>query len=103
MTAKYTGAALAAHAAPTLRLTIPTRANYPMGNPSGFKQFTRTEEILFTSSRKMMTTIHKHGNTHLICSKGALEEILSRCHLTEKEKETILAANNQFARKALRV
>lgn len=67
------------------------------------KQFPRTQEILFTSSRKMMTTIHKHGGVYLVCSKGAPEEILSRCNLTEKEKEAILAVNGQFARKALRV
>ena len=90
-----------------------------LGGKAGFKkdkldkQYKRVQEILFSSARKMMTTIHQHGDGFLIASKGAPEEILEHCKyfqvngkrhkLTPKDKKLILEKNNQFARKALRV
>jgi len=77
------------------------------------RQYPRAEEILFTSDRKMMTTIHKHSEGYWIATKGAPEEVLARCSHYEKEgkhhrmtpaiADEILSANRQFARKALRV
>ena len=76
-------------------------------------QYKRVEEILFSSSRKMMTTIHQHEEEFLMASKGAPEEILDHCKyikidgkrrkITAKDKKQILEINNRFARKALRV
>lgn len=77
------------------------------------KQYKRVEEILFTPARKMMTTIHQHGDEFLIASKGAPEEILNHCtywqvkgkrkKLTAKDKKQILMTNHKFGRQALRV
>ena len=77
------------------------------------EQFSRVEEILFTSARKMMTTVHRHAGAYLVCCKGAPEEILNKCShikehgkvrkLTQKEKEAILKVNHTFAKKSLRV
>ncbi len=77
------------------------------------KKYSREEEILFSSERKMMTTIHKHKNQHFVFSKGAPEEILDHCEywmvdgkrkkLTGDDKKAIERIAHQFARKALRV
>ncbi|MFH1012757.1 MAG: HAD-IC family P-type ATPase, partial [Candidatus Peregrinibacteria bacterium] len=73
----------------------------------------RVEEIMFTSERKMMTTIHKDRKGYTIYSKGAPEEILKRCthqlvkgelrKLSPEDREKILKQNRDFAGKALRV
>jgi len=90
-----------------------------LGRKAGFEKedleerFKRVEEILFSSTRKMMTTIHKDGQCFVIYSKGAPEEILERCthqlingkhhKLSKKDKDAILKQNHKFAGKALRV
>ncbi len=90
-----------------------------LGRKAGFKKenleekLKRVEEILFSSSRKMMTTIHKSEGGFVIYNKGAPEEILERCShqllngkhhkLTSKDKDAILKQNHNFARKGLRV
>jgi len=90
-----------------------------LGRKAGFKKenleekYKRVEEILFSSTRKMMTTIHKDEGGYSVYSKGAPEEILERCSyqllngkrhkLSSKDKDTILKQNHRFARKALRV
>jgi Ca2+-transporting ATPase len=77
------------------------------------RQHPRAEELLFTSERKLMTTIHKREEGFWVAMKGAPEEVLNRCTHFEKDGEShkmtpemadeILAANRQFASKALRV
>ena len=77
------------------------------------KDYKRVYEIMFTSERKMMTTIHKHAEKCLILSKGATEVILKRCKYLIKENEIkemseedikqILQINNKFANDAYRV
>ncbi|MBI2655433.1 cation-translocating P-type ATPase [Candidatus Woesearchaeota archaeon] len=76
-------------------------------------EFSRTDEIEFTSERKMMTTIHKHHGENLSYVKGAPEVILKSCSyihingkakkLTEDMKKEILEVNKEFADEALRV
>lgn len=76
-------------------------------------EYPRTDEIEFTSERKLMTTIHSHHGEKLAFVKGAPEVILKLCSyihingkakkLTEKEKEEILEINRDFANDALRV
>ncbi len=77
-------------------------------------KYDRVEEILFSSARKMMTTIHKDiSDGYIIYSKGAPEEILERCthqmingkrhKLSKKDKDKILDQNQDFAKRALRV
>jgi Ca2+-transporting ATPase len=73
----------------------------------------RSEEIEFSSERKRMTTIHKFKGKTLAFTKGAPEVVLGLCsyvlvngkveRLTKKERENIIAVNEQFASSALRV
>lgn len=73
----------------------------------------RAEEILFTSERKMMTTVHETGGSHTAYSKGAPEVLLDKCdriliegqekELTEERKQDILDKNEDMAEEALRV
>ena len=73
----------------------------------------RQEEVPFDSDRKMMSTKYKlHGVEHVL-TKGALDSILDRCvsitakdgvrPMTEADKQTILAQNNQYSEEGLRV
>ena len=75
----------------------------------------REEEVPFDSGRKMMSTLHRDKNSGKITqyTKGAPDEVLKKCTqilengkpraITDKDKETILAANKEMADKALRV
>ncbi|MBI4021389.1 MAG: cation-translocating P-type ATPase [Candidatus Aenigmarchaeota archaeon] len=75
--------------------------------------FPRVEEVPFSSERKMMSTVHTVGGKRVLFAKGAPEVILSRCTkaladgkeiaLDEKQRQTILAANQDLADQALRV
>ncbi|XRP96799.1 cation-translocating P-type ATPase [Methanocaldococcus sp. 16A] len=77
------------------------------------KEYPRVGEIIFTSERKMMTTIHKKDGKFLIFSKGAPEIILKKCKFIKKkdkikefsddEKTKILKINKDFASSAFRV
>ncbi len=75
----------------------------------------RVEEILFTSERKRMTTIHEdsEADKHRAYMKGAPEIVVERCthiledgerkELTEKKKEEILKRTKKYAQDAMRV
>lgn len=73
----------------------------------------RVKEFPFNSDRKMMSTVHKDGKTHLIAIKGAPDVILKRSThvlikgktvaLTEARRAEILRVNSGFAHDALRV
>ena len=75
--------------------------------------YERIREIPFDSSKKYMATLDKSKEDQLIHMKGAPEVIIEMCtHYTEgnkilrindKEKEKILAMNENFASKSLRV
>lgn len=77
------------------------------------KNYEMTEEIVFTSERKIMTTIHKTESGFISFTKGAPEYVLPQCSviekngdrfsLTEKEREIILDKNLEFASSAYRV
>lgn len=77
------------------------------------KDYEMTEEIVFTSERKIMTTIHKTGTGYTSFTKGAPEFVLPECSiiekngerfpLTEKDREIILDKNLEFASSAYRV
>jgi Ca2+-transporting ATPase len=77
------------------------------------KRCPRKDEILFTSERKIMTTLHQINGEIVAYTKGAPEVVLSKCNsisengkikkLTEKRKKEILEINKSFADKALRV
>lgn len=77
------------------------------------KKYPRKDEILFSSERKIMTTIHNINGDYLAYVKGAPEVILGLCNsiyengkvkkLTENRKKEILEINRMFAKNALRV
>ncbi|AND79030.1 cation-translocating P-type ATPase [Streptococcus pantholopis] len=74
----------------------------------------RVAELPFDSDRKLMSTVHKLGDsTFLVAVKGAPDQLLKRVTqieengavraITEADKDTILAANKSLAKQALRV
>jgi len=79
------------------------------------EKYERVEEIMFSSARKRMTTIHKkpEGKGHIAFMKGAPEVVLERCthilegnerkKLTQDKKKQILSKNKEFAKKAMRI
>jgi len=78
------------------------------------KLYPRIGEVVFTSERKRMTTLHTTPEgTKVAYMKGAPEVVLERCNrvlvngkevkLTEKTKRKILEINDKFANEALRV
>lgn len=92
-----------------------------MGEKEGLKreeleeEFQRQEEIMFTSSRKCMTTVNEETVTgeNYAFMKGAPEIVLEKCShvledgerkkLTEGRKEEIIEQNESMAGEALRV
>ena len=76
-------------------------------------KYPRKDEILFTSERKIMTTMHNIDGKDVSYVKGAPEIILDLCtsiyekgrikKLTEAKKKEILKINEEFANSALRV
>jgi Ca2+-transporting ATPase len=73
----------------------------------------RIHEIPFDARRKRMTTIHKEINREIAFVKGAPREVLQLCTriqingevtlLTETVRSEIMAANDDYSRRALRV
>ncbi len=73
----------------------------------------RVGEVPFDSGRKMMSTIHNKDGELIQYTKGAPDELLSRCthilkneeviELTDKLREDVLKKNTEFASQALRV
>ncbi len=73
----------------------------------------RIHEIPFDARRKRMTTIHRENLTEIALTKGAPREVLALCNrillggetkiLDEAVRAEILAANDDYARRALRV
>ncbi len=73
----------------------------------------RIGEAPFDSMRKMMSTVHNSGGNIIQYTKGAPDELLSRCtkilvnnneiELTDTYRSEILQKNTEFASKALRV
>jgi Ca2+-transporting ATPase len=77
-------------------------------------QYPFVAEIPFDPERKMMTVVRKVENGFMAYSKGAPDLLLQRCTarltaggrvelMTEKDRRTILAANEALAHEALRV
>lgn len=76
-------------------------------------EFVRTDEIMFTSERKLMTTIHASPEGNIAFTKGACEIVLDRCTgiveggvvrpLTPDDTERILSENDLLAGNAYRV
>ncbi len=73
----------------------------------------RTDEIAFDSERKMMSTLHRQGNTSISYTKGSPDEIVKRCRyiweeghqipLTQFHKRNIYDSIKAMSEKALRI
>lgn len=74
----------------------------------------RTQELSFSSERKMMSTIHKlECNKFEVFTKGACEVVIGRCDkiliegkplvFSDGNKDRIIAAHDEMAKKGLRV
>ncbi len=77
------------------------------------KDYEMVEEIVFTSERKIMTTIHTSSRGTVSFTKGAPEFVLPQCSsiekngelysITQEDRETVLDKNLEFASSAYRV
>ena len=77
------------------------------------KKYHRIEEIIFTSERKMMSTVHKKDEKKIAFIKGAPEIILKKSKYIQKDNNIIklgkheinkiIKVNKQFTSSALRV
>ncbi|MFA0821426.1 MAG: cation-translocating P-type ATPase [Methanomethylovorans sp.] len=73
----------------------------------------RLQEVIFTSERKMMSTLHDMEEQEVAFTKGALEMVLERCTriydpsgvrpLTEEDRAEMLKKNYELAQKTYRV
>lgn len=77
------------------------------------KNHPRVDEFPFDSDRKLMSTVHIIDGKRTMLTKGATDELISRCdHImidgtqipfAEEKKQEVLSQNNTFASEALRV
>ena len=85
-----------------------------MNRKAGFKkEYKEIDEKVFTSERKMMSSLVKVGTKKMIFSKGAYEEILKRCKfvmkngqiktLTPADRKLITKTAIDYSAQALRV
>ncbi|MFH0712948.1 MAG: cation-translocating P-type ATPase [Candidatus Micrarchaeota archaeon] len=75
-------------------------------------EYEKQQELEFTSERKLMTVLYRHGRKKMVFSKGAPENLLEKCafiefngkveKLTAGERVKILAQNKKFAFSAFR-
>ncbi len=74
--------------------------------------YLRENEVPFDSDRKLMTTFNNVDGKHVVYTKGAVDNILSRCNrilvngkirkITNADREAIFLKNTEFASDALR-
>ena len=77
------------------------------------KQHQRLAEIAFDSDRKLMSTLHKLDGVYTLCTKGAMDVLLSRSvsvmtkdgtrPITEEDKKKISDINTHLSENGLRV
>ncbi|MGB3907682.1 MAG: cation-transporting P-type ATPase [Methanomethylovorans sp.] len=76
-------------------------------------EFPRLQEVIFTSERKMMSTLHDIQEQLMVFTKGAPEMLLGRCTriyglfgvrtFTEQDREDMLEKNRELAQRTYRV
>ena len=98
---------------PTEAALIVSAAKVGIDKEALQKKYPRKDEILFTSERKIMTTMHQINGENLAYVKGAPEVVISKCNsiyehgkvkkLSTARKKEILEINKEFANNALRV
>ena len=77
------------------------------------QQHTRLGELAFDSDRKLMSTLHKLDGVYTLCTKGAMDVLLSRSSkimtgegarpITEEDKARIAQVNTELSENGLRV
>ncbi|BAK98246.1 putative calcium-transporting ATPase [Oscillibacter valericigenes Sjm18-20] len=67
------------------------------------RRYPRLTEIPFDSDRKLMSTVHRLSGGLMMMTKGAVDVLLERTVLSQKEREEIEAVNERFSREGLRV
>ena len=92
-------------------LVVAKKAGYDIDRE--FKEHPRVYLLPFESTRKMMSSIHKFPTRPLACVKGAPKEVLDIStkirlsegivDLTDELRQEIVARNDDFARRGLRV
>lgn len=65
--------------------------------------FERKDEIPFSSSRKLMTTVHKIKDGYKVITKGAPDVLIPLCSISEIQKKEVLKKNKEFAAQGERV
>ena len=65
--------------------------------------FVRKDEIPFSSSRKLMTTVHKIASGYRVITKGAPDVLIPLCSIGENQKKEILKKNKELAAEGKRV
>ena len=98
---------------PTEGALIVSAAKAGLMQQSLKERYPRSDEVPFTSDRKMMSTVHKMSSGYLVASKGAVDVLLNKCDrivkngktvkLTADMKKKVLAENSRMAGNALRV
>jgi len=84
-----------------------------IGQDHQYYDVPRICEIPFDSIRKRMSTVYDHKGSRILYLKGAPAEVLARCTIfessdgprpmQESDRQTIIAANDLYAREGLRV
>lgn len=98
---------------PTELALLDLAARFDLSRPDLEREQPRIGEIAFDSERKMMTTLHRHGNGSISYTKGSPDEILKRCdtilsddHVMPLEpsmRRTIETALHTLSNQALRL
>ena len=98
---------------PTENALVAFALNKDMNKRALKVEYPRISEAPFDSMRKMMSTVHKDGESYVQFTKGAPDEVLKRCTaiytangirpMTDDDRAAILAENKAMADEALRV
>ncbi len=98
---------------PTETALITFGENFNFDKDKMEDEYKRVYEVPFDSNRKMMTTVNKNDTDYIVCTKGAVESVISRCtkiningkikKITSEDKENIIKDNILMAKQALRV
>ena len=65
--------------------------------------YIRKDEVPFSSSRKLMTTVHKTKAGYRVITKGAPDVLLPLCSIGENQKSEVMRKNKEFATQGKRV
>lgn len=97
---------------PTELALLDLSARYGLHRQALEKEYPRTRELAFDSTRKMMSTFHQRGNQTVTYTKGAPDEILKKCTgvllygkpvpISDQQRRQIKKAVEEMSSQALR-